>query len=710
MQTYFIACAKGIEPLLFDELKQLGIDDVKQTMAGCQISATLEQAYTVALWSRLASRVLLQLGSADVTTAADIQAVITQFDWQQVMSADNTLVIDFNGRSDEIRHSQFGAQVIKDGIVDYFTARGFSRPSVDKQDPDIRIAARLAKGQLVWSLDFSGDSLHRRGYRQQQGEAPLRENLAAAVLQRAGITERLTEVRDHGFNFFDPFCGSGTLVIEAALMATDCAPGLGRAQWGFLAWRGHQPALWHELLAQAEQRFKTGRAQFNGVIRGSDNNPRLIDAARSNAKRAMLKDIVSFDVADALDAEPPADQGLLVTNPPYGERLGEEVETLLLYRRFGRQLNAHFQGWKLGILAGDESLLKRLKLRSDKKYKFLNGALDVTLACYDLTKEQPVFSESKGDDIANRLKKNHQKLAKWAAKEGVEGWRLYDADLPDYNAAIDVYADYLVVQEYAPPKTIPEGVARDRLWHLLETVSDVLPFAEENILLKVRQRQSGSQQYQKRQQPADSVCLNVREYRALFEVNLTDYLDTGLFLDHRLVRKELFDKCDGLDVLNLFAYTCSASVQAALGGANRVVSVDMSKTYLQWGKRNFALNDLHGPQYQFIQADCFNWLRENRDSDPFDVIFLDPPTFSNSKRMEGTLDIQRDHVGLIKTAARLLTDDGVILFSNNRRKFEIDVAGLDKAGFSVNDQTEASIPEDFKRHKGIHHYFIISRS
>jgi len=706
MQTYFIACAKGIEPLLFEELKQLGIDDVKQTMAGCQITASLQQAYTVALWSRLASRVLLQLGRADVTTAADIQAVITQFDWQQVMRADNTLIVDFNGRSDEIRHSQFGAQIIKDGIVDYFTARGFARPNVDKQDPDIRIAARLAKGQLVWSLDFSGESLHRRGYRQQQGEAPLRENLAAAVLQRAGISDALSQPC---FNFFDPFCGSGTLVIEAALMATDCAPGLGRANWGFLSWQGHQPAVWHELLEQAEARFKKGRAQFNGSISGSDTNPHLIDAARSNAKRALLKDIVSFDVADALQTQAPASDGLLVTNPPYGERLGEEVETLLLYRRFGRQLSAQFQGWKLGILAGDESLLKRLKLRSDKKYKFLNGALDVTLACYDLTKEQPVFTESKGDDIANRLKKNHQKLSKWAAKEGLEAWRLYDADLPDYNAAIDVYADYLVVQEYAPPKTIPEGVARDRLWHLLETISDVLPFAEENIILKVRQRQSGTQQYQKRQQRAESVCLNVREYRGLFEVNLTDYLDTGLFLDHRLVRKELFDKCDGLDVLNLFAYTCSASVQAALGGANRVVSVDMSKTYLQWGKRNFALNDLHGPQYEFIQADCFNWLRENRDSAPFDVIFLDPPTFSNSKRMDGTLDIQRDHVGLIKTAARLLTDDGVILFSNNRRKFEIDVDGLDKAGFSVNDQTQASIPEDFKRHKGIHHYFIISR-
>lgn len=706
MQTYFIACAKGIEPLLFDELQQLGIDDVKQTMAGCQVMATLKQAYTIALWSRLASRVLLQLGKANVTTAADIQAVIMQFDWQQVMQANNTVVVDFNGRTDEIRHSQFGAQVVKDGIVDYFKNRGLGRPNVDKHDPDIRIAVRLAKGELVWSLDFSGESLHRRGYRQQHGEAPLRENLAAAVLKRAGIDEQLNA---DTFNFFDPFCGSGTLVIEAALMATDCAPGIGRAHWGFLQWQGHQPALWHELLHEAEQRFKTGRANFTGAIIGSDSHHQLIDIARSNAKRALLNDVIKFEVADALQVQAPSASGLMVTNPPYGERLGEEVETLLLYRRFGRQLKAQFNGWKLGILAGDESLLKRLKLRSEKKYKFLNGALDVTLANYDLTNEQPEFTESQGNDIANRLKKNYQKLSKWASKEELDSWRLYDADLPDYNAAIDVYADYLVVQEYAPPKTIPEGVARDRLWHLLETISETLPFAEENIILKVRQRQAGTQQYQKRAERSDSVVLSVHEYSAVFEVNLTDYLDTGLFLDHRLVRKELFDKCDGLDVLNLFAYTCSASVQAALGGANRVVSVDMSKTYLQWGKRNFDLNGLRGRQYEFIQADCFNWLRDNRDAQPFDVIFLDPPTFSNSKRMEGTLDIQRDHVGLIKTAARLLTDDGVILFSNNRRKFDIDEAGLEKAGFSVNDQTQASIPEDFKRHKGIHHYFIISR-
>ncbi|MGM0481299.1 MAG: bifunctional 23S rRNA (guanine(2069)-N(7))-methyltransferase RlmK/23S rRNA (guanine(2445)-N(2))-methyltransferase RlmL [Pseudomonadota bacterium] len=706
MQRYFIACAKGIEQLLFDELQSLGISHVKQTSAGCTIEAELEQAYRVALWSRLASRVLLELGRAEVTTAEDIQRVISQFDWQQVMDPSASLIIDFNGQSEQIRHTQFGAQVIKDGIVDFFTGKGQSRPSVDKQNPDIRIAARLHRDELVWSLDFSGSGLHRRGYRQQQGEAPLRENLAAAILYRAGIHEWLERPE---FNFYDPFCGSGTLVIEAAMMALDHAPGLARGHWGFFYWKGHKPAIWHAQLEQAEQRFKQGQQQFSGVIRGSDNDPRLVSMAYANSKRLLLDRFIEFEVADATAAQPTTSSGLLVTNPPFGERLGEEVETLLLYRRFGRQLKAQFEGWQAAVLAGDESLLKRLKLRSHKKYRFLNGALEVTLANYDLTKEQVEFSEKQNNDIANRLQKNHQKLAKWAAKEGLDSWRLYDADLPDYNAAIDVYNDYLVVQEYAPPKTIPEGVARDRLWHLLETISEELPFAEDHIILKVRQRQSGSLQYQKRKERAESVVLTVQEYQAKFEVNLTDYLDTGLFLDHRLARKELFDKCDGLDVLNLFAYTCSASVQAALGGANRVVSVDMSKTYLRWGERNFKLNGLHSSAYEFIQADCFSWLRENRDRKVFDVIFLDPPTFSNSKRMDGTLDIQRDHVGLIKTAARLLSEDGVILFSSNRRKFAIDEAGLDKAGFSVNDQSQASIPEDFKRHKGIHHYFIISR-
>lgn len=703
MYRFFIACAKGLEGLLFDELQEFELSHVKQTMAGCYIDADLKQAYTVAMWSRLASRMLLQLGQKDVSGLDDIKQALTQFSWPEVFQADKTFVVDFSGGNDDIRHTQFGAQMVKDCIVDHFRDSGYERPSIDKTAPDIRIAVRVHKETLTWSLDFSGDGLHKRGYRLQQGEAPLRETLAAALLIRAGIKEELAKDKPV---IFDPFCGSGTLVIEAAMMAMDHAPGLNRAHWGFLFWKGHSPQLWHEILETAESRFSQGRQQFNGVLKGADNNRHLISKAQDNAKRLLLQDEIEWELADATDCVAPASSGLLICNPPYGERLGEAVETLLLYRRFGRTLKEQFQQWHIAVLAGDEQLLKRLKLRSHKKYPLLNGAIPVTLALYDLTKEQPEFTEKQSDDLINRVKKNYAKLSKWAKKEQLDCWRVYDADIPEYNAAIDIYQDYVVVQEYAAPKDIPDGVANDRLWFMLESLSAALPVSEDKIILKRRQRQSGKQQYEKQSQ--ESTELTVTEYGARFEVNLTDYLDTGLFMDHRSVRKELLDKCEDLDVLNLFAYTCTASVQAARSGAARVVSVDMSKTYLKWGERNFALNGLRG-NYEFIHADCFSWMREQRGKAEFDVIFLDPPTFSNSKRMSGTLDVQRDHVGLIKTAANLLTRDGVILFSNNRKKFRIDTEALNKAGFDVNDQTQASIPEDFKRHKGIHHYFIISR-
>jgi 23S rRNA (guanine2445-N2)-methyltransferase / 23S rRNA (guanine2069-N7)-methyltransferase len=704
MYRFFIACSKGLEGLLFDELHEFNLSHVKQTLAGCYVEADLQQAYTVAMWSRLASRMLLQLGEKEVSSLDEIKLALTQFSWSKVFDANRTFVVDFSGGNDDIRHTQFGAQLVKDCIVDNFRNSGFERPSIDKEDPDIRIAVRVHKDKLTWSLDFTGDGMHKRGYRLQQGEAPLRETLAAAILVRAGIKNELE--KDEPV-IFDPFCGSGTLVIEAAMMAMDHAPGLSRPHWGFLYWHEHSPQLWHDVLEQAEQRFKEGKKSFKGQLKGSDNNPHLVAKAKDNAKRVLLHESIEFEVADATNREAPAESGLLVCNPPYGERLGEAVETLLLYRRFGRQLKDTFHNWHIAVLAGDEQLLKRLKLRSHKKYPLLNGAIPVNLALYDLTKEQPDFAESQADDLVNRVKKNYSKLSKWANKEGLDCWRVYDADIPEYNAAIDIYQDYVVVQEYAAPKDIPEGVANDRLWFMLESLSSALPVSEDKIILKRRQRQSGRQQYEKQSQ--ESTVLTVNEYGAKFEVNLTDYLDTGLFMDHRLVRKELLDKCEELDVLNLFAYTCTASVQAARAGAARVVSVDMSKTYLKWGERNFALNRLRG-DYQFIQADCFSWMREQRGKQLFDVIFLDPPTFSNSKRMNGTLDIQRDHVGLIKTAAGMLKDEGVILFSNNRKKFRIDEEGLDKAGLEVNDQTQASIPEDFKRHKGIHHYFIISRA
>lgn len=704
----FATCAKGLEPLLFDELQQLGATHVRQTAGGCWFEGDLACAYRVCLWTRLANRVLLMLGECFIKRAQDIPVAVAETPWETIFqSPQQTFLIDFSGRNHEIRHTQFGAQLIKDGIVDRFRAQGLERPNVSKEEPDLRINAHIQKEKLTWYLDLAGDSLHKRGYRQQQGAAPLRETLAAAVVIRSGMTNEQGVV-------FDPFCGSGTLLLEAAMIRFERAPGLARTDWGFQRWSGHDQSIWAAELEQAQQRFETAKAERQAQFIGFDNDPKVLAIAEQNAIRVGLNEFCTWQVANAEQVSAPAvsinqeQAPLLVCNPPYGERLGEEIQTLLLYRRFGAQLREHFSGWQVAVLAGDDTLLKRMKLRSQRKYKLFNGALETTLALYDLTQEQPEFTQSQSNDLANRLNKNYQKFEKWSAKEGVNAWRLYDADLPEYNAAIDIYDDCVVIQEYAAPKDIPEAVAKDRLWFLIDTVAQTLPYSAENITLKVRQRQSGKQQYQK-QAPRGLVRV-VHEYDAQFEVNLSDYLDTGLFLDHRWARRELGKLSEGKSVLNLFAYTCTASVHAALGGASDITSVDLSKTYLAWGQRNFTLNKLYGRQYQFVQADCVQWLREQRPQQRYDVIFLDPPTFSNSKKMDDVLDIQRDHVQLLKLAARLLKNGGVIFFSNNKRRFKLDEEGLAEAFLVAQDLTQRSISPDFARHKGIHHLFKVRQS
>jgi len=727
LTDYWVTCADGLETLLQQELENLGIQNIQRFAGRLIFKGTLENAYRVCMWSRLASRVLLPIHTHELEFTHDARDVAEElyegaisFDWSLVFAPQSTFAVRLHVEREIKVNTQFATLRVKDGVVDSFMEAVGKRPSIDIKQPEITLYVLAGKTEHTYCLDLSGDSLHKRGYRHFMTDAPIKENLAAAILQKAQLQQLQPDL------ILDPMCGSGTFIIESLMILTDRAPGLVR-RFGFNGWHGHDRELWLSLKAEAAERHAKALEQPLPKFYAYDADWEAVKATRQNIIAAGFEKILDQiqieerTLADWDDFHAEGKKAFVVTNPPYGERLGDKASSRSFYLGLSGLLQKNFPNQPVAVIAAQIEQADVLAITEPQTLRLMNGKLPIYIRFgtvkpaavvqpFLATWQPQQFEKIEGaEDFTNRLQKNMQALKKWAVKENIFCLRLYDADLPDFNIAVDLYGDRLHVQEYAPPKTIPEGVARDRLWHLLETISDVLPFAEENIILKVRQRQAGSQQYQKRNERSESVTLSIREYQALFEVNLTDYLDTGLFLDHRLVRKELFDKCQGLDVLNLFAYTCSASVQAALGGANRVVSVDMSKTYLQWGKRNFDLNGLRGRQHQFIQADCFNWLRDNRDIEPFDVIFLDPPTFSNSKRMEGTLDIQRDHVGLIKTAARLLTEDGVILFSNNRRKFVIDEAGLEKAGFSVNDQTQASIPEDFKRHKGIHHYFIISR-
>ncbi|WP_282110479.1 bifunctional 23S rRNA (guanine(2069)-N(7))-methyltransferase RlmK/23S rRNA (guanine(2445)-N(2))-methyltransferase RlmL [Shewanella algicola] len=710
MFNFFAAAPKGFEYSLASELKDFGATDVKESVAGVYFSAPLELAYRITLWTRLASRIVLVIYKGACESAEQLYNAAYCIDWPSHFSHKKTFSIDFHGTGGFINNTQFGALKIKDAVVDRFRDDGTPRPDVERVNPDFKIDAHFRNGQLTISMNFSGASLHQRGYRSTTGEAPLKENLAANMLVRSGWQANQTTI-------LDPFCGSGTVLIEAALMAADIAPGLKREKFGFENWQSHNKTMWQTIFDEAQARATLGKTRCKIKFYGSDIEAHLVSIAKRNAENAGVAEFIEFTVSDALDVTPPVSEGFLISNPPYGERLGNVTELLQLYYQLGDKLKKEFGGWKIAMLCSDIELLSSLKLKADKQMKMFNGALECAFNIYTLhaksTRREAVVLPD-GVDIAdiapafaNRIKKNIKQLEKWAKKERIDSYRLYDADLPEYNVAIDKYVDYVVIQEYSAPATIPEAVTKRRISDVLLALPSALGIHPDRVTLKTRERQKGTSQYQKLDERKVEVI--TEEYGAKFKLNLTGYLDTGLFLDHRVTRKLVGDKSKGKRVLNLFAYTGSASVHAAIGGAKTVTTIDMSNTYINWAKENFALNGLSGAKYDFIQADCLQWIKDNSDQQ-FDLIFIDPPTFSNSKRMEDSWDVQRDHVEMLGGLIKLLSPTGELIFSNNKRKFKMDIEALNQAGISVTNIDHLCLPLDYKRNPHIHNVWLLTHA
>ncbi|MGE8501719.1 MAG: bifunctional 23S rRNA (guanine(2069)-N(7))-methyltransferase RlmK/23S rRNA (guanine(2445)-N(2))-methyltransferase RlmL [Pseudomonas sp.] len=710
-----LTCPKGLETLLLEEARSLGLEEAREQTAAVRGQAELETAYRLCLWSRLANRVLLVLSRFSMANADDLYDGVQAIDWRDHLEPSGSLAVEFSGNGSGIDNTHFGALKVKDAIVDRLRTASGERPSIDKLNPDLRVHLRLDRGEAILSLDLSGHSLHQRGYRLQQGAAPLKENLAAAVLIRAGWPRIAAE----GGALADPMCGVGTFLIEAALMAADIAPNLKRERWGFSNWLGHVPALWKKLHTEAEQRAAAGLAKPPLWIRGYEADPRLIQPGRNNVERAGLSDWVKIYQGEVGSFEPRPDQnqkGLVISNPPYGERLGDEGSLLYLYQNLGERLRQACLGWEAAVFTGAPELGKRMGLRSHKQYAFWNGALPCKLLLIKVQVEQFVTNDRRGrveDEqtpaeaptqvllseggqmFANRLQKNLKQLGKWARREGVECYRLYDADMPEYALAIDLYRDWVHVQEYAAPKSIDPDKAQARLLDALAAIPQALGVAQNRVVIKRRERQAGTKQYQR--QASQGEFMEVSEGGAKLLVNLTDYLDTGLFLDHRPLRLRIQREAAGKRFLNLFCYTATATVHAAKGGARSTTSVDLSKTYLDWARRNLSLNGF-SDKNRLEQGDVMAWLGEDRGE--YDLIFIDPPTFSNSKRMEGVFDVQRDHVELIDLAMARLARGGVLYFSNNFRKFQLD-EGL-AARYQVEEISAQTLDPDFARNSKIH--------
>ena len=745
----FLTCPKGLEGLLAEEATALGLEETREHTSAIRGTADMETAYRLCLWSRLANRVLLVLKRFPMKDAEDLYHGVHDIEWADHLEPEGTLAVEFSGHGSGIDNTHFGALKVKDGIVDRLRTADGLRPSVDKLNPDLRVHLRLDRGEAILSLDLSGHSLHQRGYRLQQGAAPLKENLAAAILIRSGWPRIAAE----GGALADPMCGVGTFLVEAAMIAADIAPNLKRERWGFSAWLGHVPAIWRKLHDEALERAQAGLAKPPLWIRGYEADPRLIQPGRNNVERAGLSEWIKIYQGEVATFEPRPDQnqtGLVICNPPYGERLGDEASLLYLYQNLGERLRQACLNWEAAVFTGAPDLGKRMGIRSHKQYAFWNGALPCKLllikvlpdqfvtgerrtpeqrqaereqAAYHHTPdapqerqynkngnpikpapapviEQPRLSEG-GQMFANRLQKNVKALGKWVKREGIDCYRVYDADMPEYAMAIDLYHDWVHVQEYVAPKSIDPEKASIRMFDALAAIPQALGIDKSRVVVKRRERQSGTKQYER--QSAQGKFNEVNEGGVRLLVNLTDYLDTGLFLDHRPMRMRIQREAAGKRFLNLYCYTATASVHAAKGGARSTTSVDLSKTYLDWARRNLSLNGF-SDKNRLEQSDVMVWLEASRDE--YDLIFIDPPTFSNSKRMEGVFDVQRDQVQLIDLAMARLAPGGVLYFSNNFRKFQLEETLVER--YAVEEITQQTVDPDFARNGKIHRAWKIT--
>lgn len=715
MLNFFATTPKGCEALLADELRALGASDVKETRAGAAFSGNLNSAYRICLWSRVASRVLLRLARFSADSPDALYEGVERVPWHEHIAPDGTLAVDANIVDAPVAHPHFAALRVKDAVVDRLRARFGTRPSVDTERPQLRLNLFWRRDEATLSIDLSGDSLHRRGYRDDTVTAPLKENLAAALLMRA----QWPAIAQAGGGFVDLMCGSGTVCIEAAMIAADMAPGALRDYFGFIGWRGHDATAWESLKAEAVARREQGLARLPPIA-GYDADTAAMRAARRNAACAQLGDHIVLTRRALVETQPePGVPGLVFANPPYGERLGRDGDLAATYRELGAAIRDHFGGWRSAVFTGNlemgHELGRELGLHARQRHRLHNGAIECELLRFDGTstanRSEPraaAASRVRSDGaqmFANRLEKNLHTLGRWAAKQGISCYRLYDADMPEYAFAIDLYGGETLhahVQEYAPPASVTAAAAARRRAEAFGVIPEVLGIPRAHIAFKTRERQRGHAQYERQAERGEFI--EVVEQGARLLVNLHDYLDTGLFLDHRPTRLWLRELARGRRFLNLFGYTGTGTVHAALGGASATTTVDLSNTYLDWAERNLSLNGFGDPPHQLVRADVREWLVAVNDE--YDVIFLDPPTFSTSRRMEGTLDIQRDHVTLIQAAADRLARGGEMIFSTNARRFRLDSDGL--AGLRVEDMTARTIARDFARNPRIHQCFRVT--
>ncbi len=853
LHEFYASCPEGFEAALADELRGMGLRQVRPLKGRVAFAGSPANAERACLWSRLASRIFVVLGRFACANAEDLYEATRSIAWERILRAGATIAVTARGTNDELRNSHFAALRVKDALCDRMLEVEGRRPNVDTDDPDARISLTLRGNRASIQLDLSGDPLFKRLPREAtrtHAAHVLRPDYAALACAQgnwqeicsAALTNTKDAMRDEDTAasadggvpangsvaadgsalagstverptptipvLIDACCAGGGVVLEAASILADRAPGLERRDWGFQSWSKHDAATWRELLNEADRRAELAKGRVARIV-ATDPSGDAVACARRILKAAGLADRVIFaqpdldkisrklmmpaccggeprgfvfldttetaiskmsrvlDLATSLHAGAcGADpvRAMLSTMPTVAltrddlliRTLGEPARSLRVMPNNEEAELAVFSAANGAITAGEGNAAAEDSMPAEDAVESSVAPSPAT-TLIDLGDGKPcpvLIPES--EQFARRLRKVAKLRRKWAQREGVTCYRVYDADLPDYSAAIDLYEGsaatpgrWLVIAEYAAPREVDPSLAEARLLDILTLAPRILQVDPDNVFAKARIRSRGGSQYGKQaggtsptgqhgkggkprggrsgsasnrpsQGASSGTPSDIRTRRLplieegglTFAVNFNDYLDTGIFLDHRITRGLVREHARGKRFfLNLFAYTGTATCYAADAGVEETVTVDLSNTYLDWAERNMEQNGFVGPDHHYVRADVMSWIRDMRQTrNRWDLIFCDPPTFSNSSKMgRRTWDVQRDHVELLVGLSRLLSREGEAIFSCNLRTFRPDIEELARAGVILTDITDETIPEDFARNKKIHHCYLVKR-
>jgi 23S rRNA (guanine2445-N2)-methyltransferase / 23S rRNA (guanine2069-N7)-methyltransferase len=677
-------CAPGLEGPLAEELEGIGARGIRAVSGAVLFEGEIQTAYLACLWSRLSNRILLILKTFKAPDEKALYEGVHSIDWNLHCRPHSTIAVQGVSRGAFPYPSHYAALKAKDAIVDRVRERWGLRPSVRRERPDLQIHLFLEGDSATVSIDLSGDGLHKRGYRKQGGVAPLKETLAAGILRIAGWPAA------GQCTLLDPMCGSGTFLIEAALMLLNRAPGLERDYFGFLGWLGHDHALWTRLKDEARERCRESSFLKESMIVGFDASGTAVADALRNAAAAGVDRLVRIEQRELFRLKAPKDSldagetAILVANPPYGERLGPDYSAVFLQRCLARKLRMGFPGWKAAILSGTQHPFEEGGgLFCAKRIRLFNGPIPCDLKILAVSKESFHQAQAspilKGKDpFSNRIRKNLRAIK--GLREIYPCCRIYDADIPEYNVSVDIYEKDLRIKEYPRPAGVDARKAEERLRHCAEIAAQGLGMGKGSLHLipwgkKLLRHDRDPEAWIRR-------LKEVREGEGRFLVDLDAYRDCGLSLLRRNLRLFLAQTVEGGRFLNLYCGSGAETVCAAIGGASATISLDPSSRNAQWSACNLALNG-----FSSINHVSSRWDPMQALDGAFDLILFCLPEDHARRGIDAGF--------IMMEASKRLSPKGRFVFFTETRIHQAMLEGF--SGFVVEDLSHRMIPRDLTR-------------